>query len=59
MNAEIKQKWVAALRSGNYKQTKVCLHNKEGYCCLGVLCDVINPDAWDEIEGYSKHIVEL
>ncbi len=39
MNPEIKAKWVAALRSGQYKQGDNWLHNKEtdAYCCLGVL----------------------
>ena len=40
MNQEIKEKWVAALRSGEYQQTKGYLHNEEGYCCLGVLTDL-------------------
>lgn len=34
------KKWVAALRSGEYKQTKEYLHDPNGYCCLGVACDV-------------------
>lgn len=45
MDPEIKAKWVAALRSGEYKQTRGML-KKEGpdgpsFCCLGVLADVI------------------
>jgi hypothetical protein len=40
MKQEIKEKWVAALRSGEYKQTKGYLHNEEGFCCLGVLTDL-------------------
>ena len=40
MKADIKQKWVAALRSGKYEQTEGVLRNNEGYCCLGVLCDL-------------------
>ena len=32
--------WVAALRSGNYKQTTHYLHNNEGYCCLGVAAEL-------------------
>lgn len=41
MKYDIKQKWVAALRSGNYTQGKSCLHDIEGnFCCLGVLCDL-------------------
>lgn len=39
MDPELKQKWIAALKSGEYKQGKACLHNEEQgtYCCLGVL----------------------
>ena len=40
MNQEIKAKWVAALRSGEYKQTREVLKSSAGYCCLGVLCDI-------------------
>lgn len=44
MKQEIKNQWVAALRSGEYKQTDGTLHrtagDDEGYCCLGVLCDI-------------------
>ena len=34
------QKWIEALESGEYPQTTYSLHNQEGYCCLGVLCEV-------------------
>lgn len=40
---EIKQhraEWVAALRSGKYKQTQGNLHDDVGYCCLGVACEL-------------------
>lgn len=40
MNQEIKTKWVAALRSGHYAQTKNNLKDKDRYCCLGVLCEI-------------------
>jgi hypothetical protein len=40
MNPQIKQKWVSALRSGDYKQTQGRLHDENGFCCLGVLCDL-------------------
>ena len=40
MKKTIKKKWLAALRSGKYKQTEGMLKNKEGFCCLGVLCDL-------------------
>lgn len=39
-------KWIKALRSGNYKQTPFNLHNNIGYCCLGVGCDLIDSNAW-------------
>jgi hypothetical protein len=48
MNQEIKAKWVAALRSGEYAQTKNCLRNDEGFCCLGVLCDIYAKDTETE-----------
>lgn len=45
MNKEIAMKWVAALRSGEYKQGKQCLNNNnEKFCCLGVLCELAIKD---------------
>lgn len=32
--------WVDALRSNKYPQTKEVLQSKEGFCCLGVLCEI-------------------
>lgn len=40
MKPKIKAKWLEALRSGKYKQTKEVLKDSTGYCCLGVLCDI-------------------
>jgi hypothetical protein len=49
MKAELKQKWIAALRSGEYKQGKGVLRTTEDrFCCLGVLCNLIAPDGWGE-----------
>lgn len=51
MNPEVKAKWVAALRSGEYKQTSYALKDRYGHCCLGVLCDLYAKDGgmkrWD------------
>lgn len=45
MNPEIKAEWVAALRSGEYKQGKRYLRSvDEEFCCLGVLCDLYAKD---------------
>lgn len=41
MKAELKQAWVAALRSGKYEQGRHQLRTGNRYCCLGVLCDVL------------------
>lgn len=46
MKPELKAKWVEALRGGQYQQTQRTLKDSTGYCCLGVLCDVADPDAW-------------
>ena len=32
--------WIAALRSGEYKQGRAFLCNKGHFCCLGVLADI-------------------
>jgi len=41
-----KKKWVAALRSGKYKQGKHRLKQTDikgdSYCCLGVACEIAN-----------------
>lgn len=49
MKEQIAKKWVKALRSGKYKQTKETLQDEKGFCCLGVLCDLAPPDLghWD------------
>ena len=48
MNPELKQKWLEALRSGKYKQGTGLLRSKENYfCCLGVLCDIIDNKKWE------------
>lgn len=49
MNSEWKQKWIEALRSGKYEQGKHVLRSGDNkYCCLGVLCDIVAPGAWDK-----------
>lgn len=43
---EVVKRWVAALRSGEYKQHQKALrsHAKNSFCCLGVLCDLAAKD---------------
>lgn len=40
MDPKVKSLWTAALRSGEYQQAKGYLRTDDGYCCLGVLCDI-------------------
>jgi hypothetical protein len=60
MDQEMKQKWIDALRGGNYLQNQGCLkaevyEGKIGYCCLGVLCDLVDPDAWSNVtDGWDR-----
>ena len=39
---ERRQKWIDALRSGDYQQTTYCLESNKSksFCCLGVACKV-------------------
>jgi len=48
MNKRIKKLWIAALRGGNYNQTTGTLRDDDGYCCLGVLCDVHSKETGQE-----------
>lgn len=57
MDRELRDKWVAALRSGEYKQGLNQLRGKDEdgtdtFCCLGVLCDVVDPNGWHGWDGY-------
>lgn len=59
MRKEIAEKWVSALRSGEYSQTTGMLVEHDGdngdivgYCCLGVLCELAIKDGAD-VEYYA------
>lgn len=53
MKEDIKSQWVAALRSGDYKQGIGSLVTGDEFCCLGVLCDISEAGRWDA-EGYGS-----
>ena len=41
MNKDVVRKWIKALRSGEYTQTKYCHRNADNhYCVMGVICDL-------------------
>ena len=50
MEKELKRKWLKALRSGEYNQIEGELRSRKGHCCLGVLCDVLDPSRWDDYD---------
>lgn len=59
MNQEVKEKWVAALRSGKYEQGRHSLHGeRNSYCCLGVLCDISGLGKWGELVNNRPYMVD-
>ena len=60
MKEEIAQRWIQALRSGEYKQGKSFLRLGEEYCCLGVLCSLAFEEdpslgKWELVPDSSIH----
>lgn len=49
MKKDIAEKWITALRSGEYEQGKYLLHNLNNntFCCLGILCELALQDGVD------------
>jgi hypothetical protein len=41
---DLRRKWVEALRSGRYQKSTGTLNIRGGYCCLGVACDILDPE---------------
>ena len=60
MANELKTKWIEALRSDEYSQGRGNLKvancgpdEPADFCCLGVLCDLVDHDKWTEkADGY-------
>ncbi len=48
LTKKLKTRWIKALRSGKYKQTTGSLKDCTGFCCLGVLCDLVDKTNWRE-----------
>ena len=54
MEQSLKDKWIKALRSGDYEQIEGYLHTPNGYCCLGVLTEVdLGSDCWNPLGEYD------
>lgn len=61
MKTEIKDRWIEKLKSGDYEQAEGELFDgRDGYCCLGILCEVAVEDGIIEKnpEGgyYAQHV---
>jgi len=63
MNNRVKNLWVAALESGEYKQGRGRLRKKDRFCCLGVLCDLYNKETgkgkWIKIRPHKESFFRL
>jgi len=55
MTAEMKAKWLEALRSGKYQQGKNFLREGDRYCCLGVLCE-LDGAKWTKPDSYRNGV---
>ncbi len=56
MKKSVAFKWIKALRSGDYEQTKhqlvkVYEDGSEAFCCLGVLCNLATESGYGEWKG--------
>jgi hypothetical protein len=46
---KLRAKWIAALRSGKYKQGVNRLRTQDNcFCCLGVAADILGPGNWEQ-----------
>jgi len=55
MNEEVKNRWVEALRSGEYEQGADYLCSTDNkFCCLGVLVDIQADGDWVLPEGETE-----
>lgn len=59
MKKAIKNRWIKALRSGEYQQAKGRLQTENGdMCCLGVLYDIQFDGYWILNEGSPRWSIE-
>ena len=48
------RQWIDALRSGEYRQQTGALKVPEGFCCLGVACDVARKNGFGKWREFKK-----
>lgn len=59
MKKSVMKKWVAALRSGEFKQVQMSLNRDGKHCCLGVLCDLALVDGYVECDFSGPTYITL
>jgi hypothetical protein len=47
------ESWIEALESGKYGQATGHLRDDDGFCCLGVACDLADPKGWEPHTEFS------
>lgn len=60
LDPDFKQKWLQALRSGEYQQGRFALHDatNNAHCCLGVAADLILQESDREMHIYDTEVYE-
>lgn len=58
MKKEWADKWISALRSGQYKQGREFLCANDQFCCLGVLCDLSEIDEFKTKEHRAAEYLD-
>lgn len=56
MKRALRDLWALTLESGNYDQGFSYLRKVDGRCCcLGVLCDIVDPKGWSSAGSSFNH----
>lgn len=48
------ERWLAALRSGEYRQGGGVLRRGDKFCCYGVLCDLVDSSRWKVYDNMNE-----
>ena len=56
---EAQEEWLVALESGEYKQGRGRLRDDNGFCCLGVACDLSGLGEWTPLNRNTPHVLSL
>jgi|SRR6185437_2598790 len=59
LDPKFKARWVEALRSGAFDQTQGTLRDNNGFCCLGVACNIIDHNRWAEENKWGEFFYEF